>query len=194
MAFKYQECHLAWLTEYYPKLSRRNLTEQFNHHFELTLPMTSIIACVQNHGIKSGRDGRFLKNHIPHNDGVKGVRLSQATEFKKGNRPKNYLPVGSERVNGEGYHDIKIADPNKWKTKHVLLWEELNGKVPKGHCIIFVDGDKNHIDIDNLTKVSRSELAVLNKRRFSAEHNELKPALITLTKLECLTNKLARSD
>lgn len=73
------------------------------------------------------------------------------------------MPVGSERVNSDGYVDIKISDPNKWKGKHILIWEKENGPVPKGHCVIFGDGNNRNFDSNNLILVSRQQLIVLNK-------------------------------
>lgn len=96
---------------------------------------------------------------------MKGIGGWEPTQFKKGNRPANYMPVGSERINGDDYVDIKVADPNKWTGKHILIWEEHNGLVPEGHAILFGDGNRRNFDLDNLILVSRQQLAVLNKNR-----------------------------
>jgi hypothetical protein len=190
MAFKYEPKHLAWLRDNRILFELTELTQRFNARFGASLEKRAIASTCKRYHIESGRDGRFKPGHVGY-VAPKGTRSSQATEFKKGNKPKNYLPVGSKRINGDGYHETKIADPKKWKGDHILLWEQHFGPVPKGQCIIFIDGDKSKVEIDNLAMVSRGELGVLNKRRFSSQHNELKPALITLTKLEVLANKLS---
>ena len=55
---------------------------------------------------------------------------SNRTSFKKGNRPKNYLPVGSESIDVDGYVKVKIQDPSKWELKHRIIWSERFGEVP----------------------------------------------------------------
>ena len=47
--------------------------------------------------------------------GKKGICADgcERTWFKKGHIPANYRPVGSERVNADGYIEVKVADPNK---------------------------------------------------------------------------------
>ena len=38
-----------------------------------------------------------------------------------------------------------------WQSKHSLLWEQHHGrKVPKGHIVMFADGDRRNFDINNL--------------------------------------------
>jgi hypothetical protein len=105
---------------------------------------------------------------------MKGLQIGgEETQFKKGNRPHNYKPVGTERVNGEGYVDVKIADPNKWRSKHILIWEKENGPVPKGHVIIFGDGNRLNLELDNLILVSRKQLAILNKNNLIQKDADL---------------------
>ena len=58
----------------------------------------------------------------------------------------------------------KVPKRINWIQKHVLIWEQVNGPVPEGHCLIFLDGDRSHIELDNLMLISRKTLAILNKR------------------------------
>ena len=41
---------------------------------------------------------------------------------------------------------------------HVLLWERVNGKVPKGKILKFKDGNRQNICIENLEVIDRTEL------------------------------------
>ncbi len=149
------------------------LTEMVNSHFEISLEVKQIRAYLKNHKLKSGVESKFKKGHTPFNKGKKGLGGWKPTQFKKGNRPHNYLPVGTERVNGDDYVDIKIADPNKWRGKHILIWEEHNGTVPKGHAVIFGDGNNRNFDIGNLILVSRQQLCIMNKNKLIKENSEL---------------------
>lgn len=154
--------------------TRKELCEMFNAYFNLKLGLNQITAYIKNNGLCSGRDAKFAAGYKPWNKGKKGIcNGGQKTQFKKGQKPHNYKPVGSERVNSDGYVDIKIADPNKWRAKHQLLWEKENGPMPKGHVIIFGDGDRRNFQSDNLILVSKSQLAILNKNQLIQGNAEL---------------------
>lgn len=117
-----------------------------------------------------GKVYRYPKGHVPQNKGTKMSEELRAkvehTFFKKGIRPLNTKPVGYERVNSEGYTEIKVAEgKNKFIGKHRLIWEQHNGLVPVGHVIIFADNDKTNFAIENLVCVSRQDLAVRNRYR-----------------------------
>ena len=80
-------------------------------------------------------------------------------------------PIGSEGVK-KGYVRVKIAQPNEWKYKHVLVWEKLNGKLPDGHIVIFADRNKRNFDADNLIAITRKELVVMNRKRMIQDNPE----------------------
>lgn len=149
---------------HYIGVGHKNMADLLNRNFGTSYIPEQMKAYYHNHKLNSGLDGRFLKGQEPFN---KGTHIGgwEPTQFKKGNIPHNWLPVGSERINRDGYFEIKIADPRAWKGKHILIWEEHNGTVPKGYAVIFGDGDRSNFDIDNLILVSRPQLALLNRYR-----------------------------
>jgi len=174
---QYTPAQAAFLAENVGSRGNSELMEMFNAHFGLNLSLAQIKAYKKNHNLSSGLTGCFPPGHVPANKGRKGVFLggevAEAAQFKKGHRPHNYKPVGTERVNGDDYVDVKIADPNKWKGKHILIWEEHNGPVPSGHAVIFGDGNRRNFDSDNLILVSRAQLAVLNKNHLIQDNADL---------------------
>lgn len=105
----------------------------------------------------------YKKGHTPANKGRKQTEFMSAeaiektakTRFKKGHIPKNHKEVGYERENREGYIEIKVSEPNVFKLKHRLIWEQHNGKIPKGYNIQFKDGNRKNCDIENLYLISR---------------------------------------
>ena len=130
------------------------------------------------HKLNSGITGYFPKGNIPFNKGKKGISYPgmEATQFKPGNKPSNWRPLGSERVSKDGYIEVKVADGrlNKnWKAKHILLWEEQNGPVPPGHAIVFGDGNKRNFDLDNLILVSRAQLVRMNQKGLIQDNIDL---------------------
>ena len=123
------------------------------------------------YGIRSGRSGRFSPGSVPHNKGKKGLVRASSTSFKPGNIPQNWVPVGSER-NNSGIIEVKVSEPHGWRSKHVLIWESVNGPVPDGHVVVFADRDRSNFDAANLLCVSRAELVVMNKRGLITDHAE----------------------
>jgi hypothetical protein len=118
---------------------------------------------------------RFGKGHVPANAGLRRPgyspgRMSE-TQFKKGNRPHTWMPIGSHRYSKEGYLQQKVTDtgypPRDWVAVHILLWIEANGPVPPGHAVSFKDKDKTHIVLDNLELISRGELMKRNSYHYN---------------------------
>lgn len=69
-------------------------------------------------------------------------------------------PVGSERKDYDGFYKVKVGVDESgkpiWKRKHIVIWEEANGPIPEGYVIMFKDGDRSNLDLDNLVCVPRS--------------------------------------
>jgi hypothetical protein len=113
----------------------------------------------------NGRQGihtRFGKGHASWNKGTnfKAGGRSPLTRFKPGQMPHNWKPVGSTRINSEGYLDIKVDDKAKgakaWTAVHRLNWIAANGPIPKGWFIRFKDGNQRNPLIGNLELVDRA--------------------------------------
>jgi len=161
---KFSNLEKACLWMIIPGRSYQEIADMFNAKFNDPITVTQVNSFASRHHISTGRKGCFPKGHIPHNKGkTGGLSHSPGTCFKKGNIPHTYRPVGSVRIDSYGYTSIKVADPRAWKMKHVIVWEEANGKIPPGSVVIFGDGNKQNFELDNLVLVSRAELAMLNK-------------------------------
>ena len=95
---------------------------------------------------------------------------SVETQFKPGTLQGRALSlrheIGALRINADGYLDRKINDDlpmhKRWRAEHTLVWEAANGPLPAGCAIVFKDGDKTHITLDNLECITRSELMKRN--------------------------------
>ena len=192
---KYTKEQKEWFKKYVPGHSHREIMEEFNRRFapaEITLKR--VAAYIKNNGLNTGRTGQFQKGHVPYNKGLKGIRLSPASEFKKGNRPHNALPVGSVVMTTGGYLQTKIAEPNKWKRNHILLWESEFGPVPKGSCIILKDQDRTNITLENLALVTRRELLEMNGQGYIYEDAELTEIGHMIAKLNIKANSRAKTS
>lgn len=174
-------------------IGNKELTEAVNKKFGLNITQTQMKSFKTNHKISSGLTGYFRKGIAPSNKGKKmspqQYEKCKATMFRKGHTPSNHRPVGSERINVEGYIEIKVAEPNKWKPKHRTVWEAAHGKVKKGMKIIFLDGDKLNVDLDNLAEVTSEELLILNKQKLEGSGKEIMKCRVTMAKIEKKTRE-----
>lgn len=132
------------------------------------------LAGVHSGRIQAGRqsDTQFQKGHRTWNKGMKGIRLSPATEFKPGHLSGTAAdllkPLGHRRLTKEGYLQEKTrmdGPPHRrWKMVHVLVWEAQHGPVPPGHIITFMNGDKSDMRLENLACMHRRENMARNTR------------------------------
>ena len=159
------------------------IKEMINSKFNMDFTIKQIRNAIKRYNLNTGFTGRFEKGHIPLNKGAKGIiyKGTEKTWFKKGDMPYNYRPVGSERINVFGYAEIKVADPNKWKSKQQVVYERKYGPVPKGCAVIFGDGNKTNFDINNLILVSKQQLLALNKNKLIQADADLTKTAIIIT-------------
>lgn len=163
-----------FITKHVKGRSNAALAEMVNQHFGLTLTARQMNTFKKNRGLRSGIDARFKPGCVPFNKGKKGIGGHEPTQFKKGQKPHNYKPVGTERIRSvDNYVDVKVADPNVWRPKHHLIWEAANGPIPKGYVILFGDGDIRNFELDNLILITRSQLAMLNKHNLIQDDADL---------------------
>lgn len=148
-------------------LGNAELAELVNQEFGTEYTIEQIKAYKKNNKLDSGLTGHFPKGHEPFNKGKKKFWIGgEETQFKKGHRPHNWVPLGTERISKDGYIEVKIREgqfQKNWRGKHILIWEKENGPLPEGHAIVFGDRDKRNFDVDNLICVSRAQLARLNQ-------------------------------
>lgn len=195
---KWTDEQIEFVKGTYKSHTQRELLEKTNEKFGLDLNFNQIKSFLNKNKIRSGRCGKFKKGRTPYNKGMKGVFHGPThTQFKKGQKSINYLPVGSERVNKDGYIIIKVSDlgsyQDRWKLKHRVLWEEEKGPLKKGEVVIFLDGNKQNVDINNLSLIKRSTLLELNKHDLIKDESELTEIGINIAKLYDSINKMNRN-
>ncbi len=172
-----------YLKEITPGHHYKEIQELMNKKFNLNLTLAQINGAIGRYKLNTGFNGQFKKGCIPANKGIKGLTGANKTSFKKGEIPKNYRPVGSERINVDGYIEIKVEDPRKWKLKHIVIWEKENGPLPGGCAIIFGDGNKLNLNIDNLILVTRKQLLIMNRNKLIQKDIELTKIGLSIAKV-----------
>lgn len=151
---------------------RRTLTTVYQAAYRLGLKKSAAYLSSPASGRTNGRQGmgtRFLRGMTPWNKGahyMPGGNI-RAGWFKPGHRnaghpTKAERPLGAERINVDGYRERKVTHSGRgserWRAVHVLMWESANGTVPRGHAVIFKNGDKTDIRLENLECLSRADL------------------------------------
>lgn len=136
----------------------------------------------------------FKPGQTPWNKGLafdSGGRSHQ-TRFQPGERPHTWVPLGSYRVNADGYIDRKISEQpgpasGRWESVHRLVWAAANGPIPAGHIVTFKPGRRTTvlelITADALDCISRAEHARRNHPRSKS------PELARLVQLKGAINR-----
>ena len=187
--FKATKEEQDFFREFVPGHSWKEIQAEFYKRFNKHITLNQVKGYLTRNGLKAGTDGRFKKGQAAHNKGIKGwyAQGMERNWFQGGHVPWNYKPVGSERINVDGYIEIKVKDPNKWQLKHRYVWEKENGKVPKGMILIFKDNNKLNVCLDNLILISRAENAVINGAGDSVFTGQAKEVIVNLVRLKRAT-------
>lgn len=189
MRHRYTEEQRSFIKLQVKGKTTEELTRLVNERFNLELEPGQIRAFKKNYQLTSDVDTKFVPGRESLNKGGR-IKGGEPFRFKRGHRPYNYMPVGTERINGDGYVDIKVADPTKWRGKHLVLWEAANGPVPKGHVVLFADQDRHNFDLDNLILISKRQLLTLNRHKLIQRDTELtKTALLIADILQAVETK-----
>lgn len=120
---------------------------------------------------------QFKKGLIPWTAGRKGYQAggrSAETRFAKGHKPHNWVPVGTYRVNPEGYLDRKVGEARPWYRSwvavHRLVWIEANGPIPPGHVVTFKSG-RHSTELEQITPDALELITQQESMRRNTIHN-----------------------
>ena len=180
----YTEVELSWIKKH-SQDDRKKMTLMFNRHFKRNLSYGNICSLCKRKGWMTGRTGRYKKGDKPYNKGLKLDVGPNKTSFKKGHKPANWNPVGHERVNVDGYIEIKVAEGvRQYRLKHRVIWESEHGEIPPGIIIRFKDNNRLNCFIDNLESVTKHENLLLNKSDYANQNKELKPSIMAVARIQ----------
>lgn len=174
--FRWQEEHVAYFCEIVPGHSQGEVADMFEDRFGVRLSVSQVKNAKMRYHVRSGTSGgQFKPGQKAWNKGVpssewispEAMERCRASRYQPGNVPLNAkaFKVGDERINADGYTEVKIAELRSkevkkvWKQKHLIVWEREHGcKVPDGHAVVFADQDKSNFDPSNLVAIRRSDL------------------------------------
>ena len=175
-----REAYATSLTEHLAIVLGRDITHVYAQAGKLGLRKGPEFQASSKSGriLKGGKLSvatQFKPGQVPANKGLRRPgwapgRMS-LTQFKPGIKPHTWVPVGSYRINSDGYLDRKVNDlpgPNhvRWHPVHRLVWIEANGPVPPGRTVVFKPGrrttDLALITPDAVECITRAELMARN--------------------------------
>lgn len=147
------------------KMPRQELTDSFNKRFGTNKCLSTIKAVCNNHGLYTGRDGRFTVESSPR--WQKGLSKS---DFKSHYSEESYSRMTKKMLQMEQENRAQVGDTiirhgipyivvddtsdRKWDNRIVIkarhVWEQYHGKIQDNDMVLHIDGDKMNCDIDNL--------------------------------------------
>lgn len=188
---KWTKEELEFLRDVYPYYENKEISKMVKEKFGFEVTDKQLGNARKNNDLPKKvipNSGCYRKGDEPWNKG-KGMsdevrEKVKGSWFKKGDIPKNHKPVGSTRIDTDGYKLIKIAEPNKWALYHRYLYEKTHGiKLAKNEAVIFADGDRSNFDIDNLVKVNRKNLLYLNNNNLIFDDPDLTKAGVNVSRV-----------
>lgn len=192
--------HIEWLRRARQDYPMAELVARFNTHWGQQRTRDQITSACDRYHIKSPRAGNFQPGHQPWNKGLKWLQMGgTATQFQKGQRSMHATPIGT-LTQHDGLWKVKISDHHgstqhhrDWIYLHRKIWEATHGSQPAGTVIVFIDGDHDHLSLDNLALLTRAELARLNQLGWRhLTDPEARRAMIAQCRLLTAAHQLAR--
>lgn len=133
-----------------------------------------------NRKISSGLKNQITATTRPKNPIKKGERIGIATEFKKGSKPQNTRPVGTEVLRADGLIWVKVNDnpgphnvAKRWIPRSKVVWEKANGPLPNDLMILHLDGDSTNDELSNLKAIPKRVLLLLVNNKLIHPEKEI---------------------
>ena len=186
---KWKKEELEYLREICYGRGYKEIAEMITERFGMECSEIRVRNRMNKEHLKTGIETKFQKGHTPYNKGVPRPGWRNNGTFKKGHISPLRRKIGDERMNRDGYWEVKVDNPSVWKLKHKLIYEQHYGPLPEGGIILFADGNKSNFDIDNLILTTQREMMAMNKHQFCSKDPEL-----TKTGMAIVRLKLAIQD
>lgn len=130
------------------------------------------VGCYRASQASSPNAGAFRPGIAPWNKGTSGLHLSPDSEFKLGQPAHNHAPVGAVKIRWRARENdrrawVKVAEPNRWRLRSVLVWESVHGPLGRGLIIHHLDRDSLNDAPENLRAMTRAEHLAEHREEFS---------------------------
>lgn len=111
------------------------------------------------------KTARQLRSHA-HDNGIHNGIYHDNPYGHKVTRPAR--PVGSKRLDKDGYVVVKVAEPCKWRREQLVVWEQYHEPIDtRKEMLIHLDGNRQNNAIENLYKTDRRIIGIINQAGLS---------------------------
>jgi hypothetical protein len=153
MGKKLTEEQLQWLRDNGARLSRKEMTRQFNKLFN------------------DNRTEGTLKTTCTR----MGIIRDKAV-VKESQRRRAHKPIGSELLH-QGFTFVKVRNEpngslNNYELKQRYVWKQRHGAIPGNHMIIFLNHDRTDFSQDNLYCISKAWNALMIRNNWYTDSRE----------------------
>ena len=181
--YKWTETELEYLREIAKGKYISEIVELMSKKFNYPFRKTQIKSAMTKYKIKNGMKSKVPKGLKPWN---KGLQIGNS-------HIHNLKNVGDEYINSDGFVMIKLDNPTRWVHKHRYLYEQQFGEIPKDKVIIFLDGDKTNLSLDNLYCITRKQLMKMNQNNLFYNNPELTSTGAELANLMLKINEVSKN-
>lgn len=161
---------MTWRTQKQYNFVRDNFEDMSTKEIaeRLNLTDTQVRSMYRLLKLRRSESSKFKKGSVPWNKGKSYPTHPNARirQFKNGHLPHNTKHDGAIVIRtdnrGRKMKHVRVA-LSKWEYLHRKIWKDVHGDIPKGHCVVFKNGNEMDCRLENLECVSRSELLQRNR-------------------------------
>ena len=149
----------------------QELTDRFNARFGTSLKVITVRDyCHKRLGLKGMNNaGQYLKGSKSRDLPIGTIRKSQTG---------TYIKIGNEDTHLSGYK------PPNWMPYQQYLYEQAYGPIQQGEYIMFLDGNTENFDLDNLAVINRRISVRMAQNRWYTENAEVTKAGLMCVRLQ----------
>lgn len=177
-----------------PGRQSNEIARIMNEKYGIGLTADQVRSWKKNHKCPSGYDTKYRPGEPSWITGKRFPGRTNSGCWSTGHIAFNNVPIGTIRKHG-GYWHIKTRDGkknNNWTQYHRYIWEKEHGPVPEGHKLIFRDGNKDNVSLDNLVCISIADAAVAVMHYGLTDDPDINDAILKLTELNRKTAEKAK--
>lgn len=140
----YTQDEIDYLKNIIKGRTTKEIIELYNKKYDKNMTYNQLILFQKKYKVRSGLDTTFKKGKVDNPNPPQHIGY----EFV------SYQKNGIKRTR------IKIGK-NKWIDKQRYIYEQYYGKIPKDCVIIFLDGNRDNFDINNLKCITKEQHRII---------------------------------
>ena len=181
--YKWTDTELDYLRQIVKDRYIFEIAELMSIKFNYEFRKSQIKSIMAKHKITNNMKNKIPKGIEPWNKNLK-IGNSHIHNLKN---------VGDEYISSNGFTMMKLDNPTRWVQKHRYLYEQQFGEIPKDKVLIFLDGNKQNLNLDNLKCITRKQLIKMNQNGLFYDNAELTEAGSELANLMLKINEVSKN-